>query len=71
MKRISSSLVVTLLLFATALVGKGMHDTPPPTLGPNGITPPGFEKHEEATTSIASDVAVQILAALVASGVIP
>lgn len=71
MKKVSSSLVLTLLLFATPLVGKGMHDTPPPTKSPSGNVPPGFERHENATTNIASDVAVQILALLVQSGVIP
>ena len=70
MKKIASSLVLAFLLFAVPIVGKAMHDTPPPTDG-SGKSATAFNRHEEATTSIASDVAVQILALLVQTGVIP
>jgi hypothetical protein len=69
MKKIASSLVLALLLFTTPIVGKAMHDTPPPTGG--GSSPTGFSRHENATTNIASAVAVQILVLLVQTGVIP
>jgi hypothetical protein len=74
MKKISSSLLLALLLFAAPIVGKAMHDIPPPdTKAPTTgrSSPAGFDNHENATTNIASSVAVQILTLLVQMGVIP
>ncbi len=74
MKKISTSLILALLFFAAPIVGKAMHDIPPPTTNApttGRSSPPGFDRHENATTNIASAVAVQILTLLVQTGVIP